>query len=112
MGPHGLHDAAELCLRKAHYARQTICSDDRFEPAFDTTTFKEFVIRDKEDDVEALVADAHRRGYFAGVPLGRWYPELSDCLLIAVTEKRTRAEIDGLAATLAGQVHEESPIHA
>jgi glycine dehydrogenase subunit 1 len=31
------------------------------------------------------------------VPLGRWYPELDDCFLVAVTEKRTREEIDGLA---------------
>jgi glycine dehydrogenase subunit 1 len=36
-------------------------------------------------------------GFFAGVPLGQWYPELSDCLLVTVTEKRTRQEIDGLA---------------
>ena len=39
-----------------------------------------------------------RHDIFAGVPLGRWYPELADCLLVAVTEKRTRAEIDRLAA--------------
>jgi glycine dehydrogenase subunit 1 len=32
--------------------------------------------------------------------LGRWYPELKDSLIVAVTEKRTRAEIDALAATL------------
>ena len=38
-----------------------------------------------------------REGIFAGVPLGRWYPELADCLLVAVTEKRTKAEIDRLA---------------
>ena len=38
----------------------------------------------------------------AGVPLGRWYPELSDCLLVAVTEKRTKDEIDRLAAVLGG----------
>ena len=37
-----------------------------------------------------------KAGYHAGVPLGRWYPELADCLSVAVTEKRTKAEIDGL----------------
>lgn len=112
MGPHGMREVAELCLRKAHYARQVLTADERFEPAFATHAFKEFVIRDREDDVENLVADAHRRGYFAGVPLGRWYPHLSDCLLVAVTEKRTRAEIDGLATVLAGHVLEETAIHA
>jgi glycine dehydrogenase subunit 1 len=33
----------------------------------------------------------------AGVPLGRWYPQLDDCLLVAVTERRTKEEIDRLA---------------
>ena len=41
--------------------------------------------------VEALLAEASDAGFFAGVPLGRWYPELADCLLVTVTEKRTRA---------------------
>ena len=47
------------------------------------------------------LAAAGEAGYAAGVPLGRWYPELADCFLVAVTEARTRAEIDGLAAVLA-----------
>ena len=47
-------------------------------------------------------AKAHAAGIFAGLPLGRWYPELKDCLLIAVTEKRTKAEIDHLARVLRG----------
>ena len=36
--------------------------------------------------------------------LGRWYPRFADCLTVAVTEKRTKAEIDGLAAALAAAV--------
>jgi glycine dehydrogenase subunit 1 len=48
------------------------------------------------------VEQALSRGYFVGVPLGRWYPELADCLLVCVTEKRTRTEIDGLAEVIAG----------
>ena len=47
--------------------------------------------------VDELLAKAQAAGIFAGLPLGRWYPELKDCLLIAVTEKRTKAEIDKLA---------------
>jgi glycine dehydrogenase subunit 1 len=45
-----------------------------------------------------LIEKALGQHIFAGVPLGRWYPELSDCLLVAVTEKRTKEEIDRLAA--------------
>ena len=60
--------------------------------------FKEFVRARHDGNVDELVAEALDRGYFAGVPLGQWYPELADCLLVCVTEKRTREEIDGLAA--------------
>ena len=48
--------------------------------------------------VSELIEKALKENIFAGVPLGRWYPELADCLLVAVTEKRTKAEIDRLAA--------------
>ena len=37
-----------------------------------------------------------RRGLLVGPSLGRWYPDLANCVLIAVTEKRTRGDIDRL----------------
>ena len=49
-------------------------------------------------DVGAILAEVGRLGYHGGIALGRWYPGLSDGILIAVTEKRTKEEIDGLAA--------------
>jgi len=66
------------------------------EPAFAQPTFKEFVIRLGGRDVPALVDAAADEGILAGVPLGRWYPRWHDCLLIAVTEKRTKSQIDRL----------------
>jgi glycine dehydrogenase subunit 1 len=100
MGPQGLKEVADLSLRKAHYARQQITAQPRFESAFDQPTFKEFVIRDTEGRVAELLEQAGDAGYMAGIPLERWYPEMSDCFLVAVTEKRTRQEIDGLVAAL------------
>ncbi len=100
VGPHGLREVAELCLRKAHYAQAQITAGDRLSSAFAAGVFKEFVVRDRDGQVEQLLADAADAGFFAGVPLAQWYPELSDCFLVAVTEKRTRAEIDALAAQL------------
>jgi glycine dehydrogenase subunit 1 len=47
-----------------------------------------------------LLSRACERGYLAGVPLGQWYDDLADCILVSVTERRTRDEIDGLAACL------------
>ena len=40
-------------------------------------------------------------GFHAGLHLGRWFPALEDSLSVAVTEKRTRAEIDALATAFA-----------
>lgn len=100
MGPQGLRETAELCLQKTRYAAQRITDSERFSLAFDRPTFKEFVIRDSLGRVDEVLESARQAGFSAGVPLGRWYPDLADCLLVAVTEKRTKAEIDGLAAAL------------
>jgi glycine dehydrogenase subunit 1 len=100
MGPQGLRDVARLCLQKSHYARQAFAATERFELAFDRPTFKEFVVRDKENNVQQLISDAAAAGVLAGVPLAPWYPELSDCFLVCVTEKRTRQEIDRLVELL------------
>lgn len=100
LGPHGLRETAELCLHKSRYAIDRITALPRFSLAFEQPTFKEFVIRDSQNDVENLLEQARQKGFLAGIPLGRWYPQLADCFLVAVTEKRTKAEIDGLVAAL------------
>lgn len=100
LGPEGLRETANLCLQKSRYLADQLCRSDRFSMAFEQPTFKEFVIRDREDRVEELLQDALEAGFLAGIPLGRWYPELSDCFLVAVTEKRTKHEIDRLVEVL------------
>jgi glycine dehydrogenase subunit 1 len=117
LGPQGLRETANLCLQKSRYAIEQLCGPrataglpssarsgsggSRFDLAFSAPTFKEFVIRDREGRVEELLNQALDAGFLAGVPLGRWYPELKDCFLLAVTEQRTQAEIDQLSHTLA-----------
>jgi len=100
MGPEGMREVATLCLQKSRYAAQRITAGERFSLAFEAPTFKEFVVRDAARRVDEVLAAAYQAGFLAGVPLGRWYPQLSDCFLVAVTEKRTRAEIDTLASLL------------
>jgi glycine dehydrogenase subunit 1 len=96
MGPGGMREVASACLRKSRYAADRLVATGRFERAFDRPTFKEFVLRDKERNVNGFLAGALAAGCMAGIPLGRWYPELNDCLLVTVTEKRTKDQIDGL----------------
>jgi len=100
LGPQGLRETANLCLQKTHYAAEQLCANERFSLAFEAPKFKEFVIRDAENKVEQLLKSAEGDGILAGVALGQWYPELSDCFLVAVTEKRTKAEIDALVQSL------------
>jgi glycine dehydrogenase subunit 1 len=110
LGPQGLRETANLCLQKSRYAIEQLCKSDgkratgsasaRFELAFAAPTFKEFVIRDRQARVDELLAKALDAGFLAGVPLGQWYPELKDCFLVAVTEKRTSHEISALSRAL------------
>lgn len=108
VGPQGLRETAELCLRRSHYAARQMIADGGFERAFELPTFKEFVVRAKGDNVDELLGRACEAGYLAGVPLGRWYEHLDDCFLVSVTERRTCEEIDGLV----GCLNQVAAIHA
>jgi glycine dehydrogenase subunit 1 len=100
LGPQGLRETAQLCLRKARYAARQLTASGPFQLAFARPAFKEFVVRARGASVEKLLARACDEGYLAGVPLAPWYDDLADCFLVAVTERRTRGEIDGLTACL------------
>ncbi len=95
-----MREVATACVRKSHYAIEKLTSGNRLTQAFNRPVFKEFVLRDKTGRVDELLGEALDCGYFAGVPLGQWYPELADCFLVCVTEKRSREEIEGLAEIL------------
>lgn len=102
-GPAGLKDTAELCVRKAHYAAERLAAVPGVSLRFQTPFVKEFALKVPGDPV-ALLAKLRDRGFHAGLPLGRWYPGLADCISVAVTEKRTRGEIDALAEALSASV--------
>jgi glycine dehydrogenase subunit 1 len=100
VGPQGLHETAELCLQKAHYLANRLCEIPDVSLRFERPFFKEFTVK-----VPGDAADVAKRllggSYHAGLAIGRWYGSLRDCLTIAVTEKRTRVEIDGFVDAFA-----------
>lgn len=102
LGPQGLKETAELCTRKAHYAAERLTLVPGVRLRFDRPFFKEFTLQ-TTDGVPALLRRLLDKGYHAGLHLGRWYPQLDSCLSVAVTEKRTRDEIDRLASAFAEQ---------
>jgi glycine dehydrogenase subunit 1 len=99
LGPQGLRETAELCLQKAHYLADRLAALPGVSLKFARPFFKEFTIQVKAD-VPELLRRLLNAGYHGGLPLGKWYPTLRNCVTIAVTEKRTRAEMDGLVAAL------------
>ncbi|MFQ3649780.1 MAG: aminomethyl-transferring glycine dehydrogenase subunit GcvPA [Gemmataceae bacterium] len=99
LGPQGLRETAELCLRKAHYTATQLERELGFTRRFDRPFFKEFTLR-SETPVPELLSHCLEDGILAGLHLGRWYPQWNDCFSVAVTEKRTREEIDALTRSL------------
>ena len=102
VGPAGLREIGQQCVVRSRYAAERLTDVDRFDLGFPEPFFKEFVVRDRDGDVDRLLAHAAREGILAGVPLGRWYPELADAFLVAVTERRSRKEIDRWCDVLTG----------
>jgi len=100
MGPQGMRDVAKLCLQKANYALNQLTASGKLSKVFNRPTFKEFVVRVNSGNVEKLLQSAQKEYILPGLPLGQWYPQLADCLLVAVTEKRSKEEIDRLVKTL------------
>lgn len=96
LGPQGLKETAELCVRKSHYAAEQLEQIDGIRRRFNRPFFKEFTLQ-TSGDVPATLHELLGAGFHAGLHLGRWYPELNHCVSLAVTEQRTRQEIDALA---------------
>jgi glycine dehydrogenase subunit 1 len=98
-GKAGLAELAESCRRKAEFAKSLLTRIRGVELAWEVPTFNEFTLRLPRDPAE-VVGKMIDRGYAAGFPLGRYYENLGDCLLVAVTEKRTKHEITIFAELL------------
>lgn len=98
-GDAGLSAIARLSAERAHDLAKRIEGIPGFGLAFDGPFLNEFVVR-SPIPVDRLLANLREQSYLAGVPLGRWYPELSDCFMVAVTEMNTPEAIDGLVFAL------------
>lgn len=95
MGKTGLKQVAELSCRKAHYLYEGICSIPGFSASDDSPFFKEFVVNTPVPAAQ-IVKDASQENIFPGVDLGRFDADRKNQLLIAVTEKRSREQLDEL----------------
>jgi glycine dehydrogenase subunit 1 len=99
LGPQGLYEVALASARGTRYCREALLAIEGVEPAASAPVVREFAVRaalDAEQIVERLLDE----GYLAGIALREGFEgtPLEGALLVAVTERRTRAEIDGFAA--------------
>jgi len=101
MGPRGLREVALTNLRKTAYAKERLGKVRGFGLRFAGPTFNEFVLKSKKKP-SAILSHLLRRQIVGGLELGRFYPELSGCLLVCTTEQNSREEIDALAKALGG----------
>jgi glycine dehydrogenase subunit 1 len=95
LGPEGLREVGETCLALAGYARERV----QLDPAFDAPVFNEVAFRTPRPAREVITA-ARERGVHPGYALGRDYEGMDDVLLVALTEKRSREDVDHLATVL------------
>ena len=96
LGPHGLRELGETCMSLVGYARERIA----LPAAFDQPVFKELALRTPRPARE-VIRESRALGVHPGYAVGRDYEGMDDVLIVALTEKRTPADIDRLADVLA-----------
>ncbi len=100
LGPHGLREVGETCMALAQYAKERLAAAGIEQLFPEKATFKEFAVRVGRSAREVVTA-ARAQGVHPGYGLGRDYEGMDDALLVAVTEKRTPADVDRLVEVLA-----------
>ncbi|MHB8635129.1 MAG: aminomethyl-transferring glycine dehydrogenase subunit GcvPA [Fimbriimonadaceae bacterium] len=100
MGKNGLRAVAEITVRNTQYAMRVL-TEAGGAVKFNSRAFGEFVLSLPDGCDAAAVRDKLlAKKILAGLPLGAYFAELSNCLLVAVTERRTRAQIDAFGLAL------------
>ena len=93
MGKQGLREAAQLSYDGAHYLCEQLVATGHFQLAYDQPFFNEFCVR-YDGDLDALQQRWLDAGFFGGIKVA------DDVIMLAVTEKRTKEEIDQLIALI------------
>jgi glycine dehydrogenase subunit 1 len=106
LGRHGIVELTELMLQRTAYARERLGSIAGVHLLHDQPVVREFAVT-LDAPVRPVIERCVAQGINPGYALDRDYPEHEHGLLIAITEKRTRADIDRLAEALEGAVAAE-----
>ena len=105
LGPQGLARLGEICVRRTAATARRLAGIAGCRIRYEGPHFKEIVLETPVPGRE-LVRSLAKRGVLAGPALGIWYPELDNCVLLAVTERRTAADIDALVEAIEKELTE------
>jgi glycine dehydrogenase subunit 1 len=103
LGRTGFRNLATHVASKARYAMDAICRVRGVRPKFDRAFFREFVIELPFDAARAK-SELAEVGIWPGLSCGCFYDDMENCLLVSVSERHTRHDIDMLASGLEGIV--------
>jgi glycine dehydrogenase subunit 1 len=106
LGRRGLVELGELLLQRTHYAREALTALDGVSALHEQPVVREFAVR-LDAPVERVVARCQEQGVNPGLALGRELSEHADGLLVALTERRSKADVDRLAEVLGTAVAAE-----
>ena len=106
LGRHGITELAELMLQRTAYARSALAAIDGVELLHDQPVVREFAVT-LDAPVDRVIERCAAEGVNPGYALGRDLPEHPDGLLVAITEQRSRADIDRLVSVLGAAVAAE-----
>ena len=106
LGPQGLRDMASICLSRAQHAAARLAEIDGVELAVDGPFLKEFPVRLSVPDPHEAVRALHDAGYLVGPVVDEG--AAAGAVMVAVTERRTAADVEGLADAVARLVKEHA----
>ncbi len=99
LGKNGLKKVAEICAQRAHYAHERISKIDGFDQMFSAPFFNEFCLNVPKPPQE-INSFLLKKKIMGGFELGRYYENLSNCMMFSITEMNPKSEIDRLVDAL------------
>jgi glycine dehydrogenase subunit 1 len=103
LGKRGFRELAEQVTAKAHYAARSLAAVPGVRLMFEEPFFREFVVR-LPSSAQHVQKELGEAGIWPGIACGRYYSGMEDCLLVSVTEKHRREDIDSLVSGLAAVI--------
>lgn len=99
LGKNGIKEVSKQCIEKSHYAYNKLIESGKYKPVFNKPFFNEFIIKTDKCSCE-INNILLQNNILGGYNLGKQYPQYENSIMLCVTEKRTKQEIDKLVKVM------------